>query len=277
MVSSVTATTHRPNGPNGSVQMASIATKPHSQPNKANRLPFAITIPDSINSSPISPSPASAAQRPTFLHHRTDDNYNFHHLPASSGPRSRTSPVNGGGHHRASLSEHRPSVEVRRLSRPASMSSRSLSVEFEEKSRSSSSSSTGTPLAQTPVFPPAWSHSVTVDHQYPRFASQNAYEHHGQPSRPVGRLVLRAARDRLSCGNKSGALGRGLIVGWVLTTLGFIAAAAFWKGELFSGESMRSSRGVCGDPISVCPQFSWLCSVLLANAFSPRPPLQDPA
>lgn len=122
------------------------------------------------------------------------------------------------------------------------MSSRSLSVEFEEKSRSSSSSSTGTPLAQTPVFPPAWSHNVTVDHQYPRFASQNAYEHHGQPSRPVGRLVLRAARDRLSCGNKSGALGRGLIVGWVLTTLGFIAAAAFWKGELFSGESKNAQQ-----------------------------------
>lgn len=238
MVSSVTATqtTHRPNG---SVQMASIATKPHahSAANKASRLPFAITIPDSINSSPISPSPASAAQRPTFLHHRTDDHYGFHHLPASaSRPRSRASPVNG--HHRASLSEHRPSVEVRRLSRPASMSSRSLSVEFEEKSRSSSSSSASTPLAAAPVFPPAWSHNVTVDNQYPRFSTQNAYEHHGHvpPSSPVGRLFLRAARDRLSCGNKSGALGRGLIVGWVLTTLGFIAAAAFWKGELFSGE-----------------------------------------
>lgn len=245
MASSITATqtSHRQNGP-GPAQMSSIATKPqshsaHSAANKA-RLPFAITIPDSINSSPISPSPASAAQRPTFLHHRTDDNYIFQHLPASaSRPRSRASPVNGG-HHRASLSEHRPSVEVRRLSRPASMSaSRSLTVhEYEEKPRSSSSSATNTPLAGTPVFPPAWLHNVTIDHQYPRFGSQNAFDHHNhvQSSRPVGRLVLRAARDRLSCGNKSGALGRGLIVGWVLTTLGFIAAAAFWKGELFSGE-----------------------------------------
>lgn len=53
---------------------------------------------------------------------------------------------------------------------------------------------------------------------------------------PVAQLAVRAARDRLSCGSKSGALGRGLIIGWVITTLGFLAATAFWKGELFSGE-----------------------------------------
>ncbi|TXT09052.1 hypothetical protein VHUM_02526 [Vanrija humicola] len=46
-------------------------------------------------------------------------------------------------------------------------------------------------------------------------------------------MVLDAVRERL-CGSKGGALGRGLIIGWVLTTLGFLAATAFWKGELFS-------------------------------------------
>lgn len=72
------------------------------------------------------------------------------------------------------------------------------------------------------AFPPSWSHSV-----------------HDEPPRrvPVRQLVFRAARDRLSCGSKSGALGRGLIIGWILTTLGFITATAFWKGELFAGES----------------------------------------
>lgn len=72
------------------------------------------------------------------------------------------------------------------------------------------------------AFPPSWSHSVHEEPPHRRV--------------PVRDLVLRAARDRLSCGNRSGALGRGLIIGWVLTTLGFLAATAFWKGELFAGE-----------------------------------------
>jgi len=44
-----------------------------------------------------------------------------------------------------------------------------------------------------------------------------------------------ALRDKLFKGNgaKSG-LGRWLILGWVGTTLGFLAATAFWRGELFS-------------------------------------------
>jgi hypothetical protein len=37
--------------------------------------------------------------------------------------------------------------------------------------------------------------------------------------------------------SREGAIGRGLMIGWVLTTLGFLTACAFWKGELFTGES----------------------------------------
>jgi hypothetical protein len=37
--------------------------------------------------------------------------------------------------------------------------------------------------------------------------------------------------------SREGAIGRGLMIGWVLTTLGFLSACAFWKGELFTGES----------------------------------------
>jgi hypothetical protein len=36
--------------------------------------------------------------------------------------------------------------------------------------------------------------------------------------------------------SREGAIGRGLMIGWVLTTLGFLTACAFWKGELFTGE-----------------------------------------
>lgn len=35
--------------------------------------------------------------------------------------------------------------------------------------------------------------------------------------------------------SREGAIGRGLMIGWVLTTLGFLLACAFWKGELFTG------------------------------------------
>jgi hypothetical protein len=34
---------------------------------------------------------------------------------------------------------------------------------------------------------------------------------------------------------KEGGLGRALILGWIATTLGFVIATAFWRGELFSG------------------------------------------
>lgn len=47
---------------------------------------------------------------------------------------------------------------------------------------------------------------------------------------------------RMCC--KEGAIGRGLMIGWVLTTVGFLLACGFWKGELFTGESCL---GPCDD------------------------------
>jgi hypothetical protein len=41
-------------------------------------------------------------------------------------------------------------------------------------------------------------------------------------------------KSRMCC--KEGALGRGLMIGWVLTTIGFLLACGFWKGELFTGK-----------------------------------------
>jgi len=41
--------------------------------------------------------------------------------------------------------------------------------------------------------------------------------------------------------SREGAIGRGLMIGWVLTTLGFLTACAFWKGELFTGKSSTCS------------------------------------
>jgi hypothetical protein len=36
---------------------------------------------------------------------------------------------------------------------------------------------------------------------------------------------------------KGGRLGKALIIGWVVTTVMFVIATAFYKGELFTGES----------------------------------------
>ncbi|WVQ81420.1 hypothetical protein IAT38_003544 [Cryptococcus sp. DSM 104549] len=35
------------------------------------------------------------------------------------------------------------------------------------------------------------------------------------------------------CGREGGGLGRAMVAGWVITTLGFLMAIGFWKGELF--------------------------------------------
>lgn len=35
-----------------------------------------------------------------------------------------------------------------------------------------------------------------------------------------------------------------LMLGWVVTTLGFCVATAFYRGELFGGESFRSRCGL---------------------------------
>lgn len=42
---------------------------------------------------------------------------------------------------------------------------------------------------------------------------------------------------------QTGRLGKALILGWVITTLGFVAATAFYKGELFSGEPTHTRAG----------------------------------
>lgn len=82
------------------------------------------------------------------------------------------------------------------------------------------------PLAAPAHFPPAWSH-----HSY---GGEAQCPPRSRP--PVRQLFLHAIRERFSCKSKSGLLGRGLMIGWVITTLGFLAATAFWKGELFDGE-----------------------------------------
>lgn len=59
--------------------------------------------------------------------------------------------------------------------------------------------------------------------------------------------MLHFIRDKLL--GKEGGIGRALMLGWVLTTLGFITATAFWKGELFGGKSS-----------SITPYIPSLCS-----------------
>jgi hypothetical protein len=107
----------------------------------------------------------------------------------------------------------------------------------------------GRPSNDFAAFPPSWAHAV-----------------HDEPPRsriPLRQLAIRAARDRLGCGNRSGALGRGLMIGWVLTTLGFVAATAFWKGELFAGE--LGGLGRCGVVSGVSQSLAATHGTLLAG------------
>lgn len=46
--------------------------------------------------------------------------------------------------------------------------------------------------------------------------------------------VLQCVKSKLM--GKEGGMGRALMLGWVGTTLGFLIATAFWRGELFSGK-----------------------------------------
>lgn len=38
---------------------------------------------------------------------------------------------------------------------------------------------------------------------------------------------------------KEGGMGMALMLGWVVTTVGFVLATAFWRGELFGGKSVQ--------------------------------------
>lgn len=114
-------------------------------------------------------------------------------------------------------------------------------MDVEEKNRNLSPIVTSQPRVPSPLtapahFPPAWSHHIYGEAQCPPRARP-----------PVGELLARAVRERWSCSSKSGTLGRGLMIGWVITTLGFVAATAFYKGELFSGEYQILTRA---DPSS---------------------------
>jgi hypothetical protein len=77
-------------------------------------------------------------------------------------------------------------------------------------------------------------------------AHSNTYSGHAfaQASRAASRrsslvpipepCFLNKMRDKIL--GKEGGMGRALVLGWVITTLGFVIATAFWKGELFGGE-----------------------------------------
>ena len=126
--------------------------------------------------------------------------------------------------------------------------------EHHSSSSSQSSHSTHSTHAPPPYrdYPPE---KVELDSaEYPHHApSRQQYE----PSRglysarrapvvlePTGLAARRPSwRDRFERNEEcpqTGRLGKALILGWVVTTLGFVAATAFYKGELFSGESRRT-------------------------------------
>jgi hypothetical protein len=77
----------------------------------------------------------------------------------------------------------------------------------------------------------------------PNTQSGHSFAHASRASSRRSSLVpvpetcfLSKARDKIL--GKEGGMGRALVIGWVITTLGFVIATAFWKGELFGGECL---------------------------------------
>lgn len=80
------------------------------------------------------------------------------------------------------------------------------------------------------------SQSRTAQHGHGR----GIYTHRRSPSFldnavATSRSVSAEWKNKL-LGGKEAGIGRWLMIGWVMTTVGFLLATAFWKGELFSGE-----------------------------------------
>lgn len=112
-------------------------------------------------------------------------------------------------------------------------------------STSSSSSNPPVQMASLPYrdYPPEKSEADHVE--YAHYA-QSASRLQPEPQRTIYNNSRRSSNTpglqgystESRCKDAAGGrLGKALIVGWVITTLMFIAATAFYKGELFSGES----------------------------------------
>ena len=110
---------------------------------------------------------------------------------------------------------------------------------------SGSISSTSTPYRDHPLTKEEYPVSKQQQQSFPPRQSRRS----GPIPRPIipsnpngGGNVWDSTRCRLldfkcrMC-SREGAIGRGLMIGWVITTLGFLTACAFWKGELFTGKS----------------------------------------
>lgn len=96
--------------------------------------------------------------------------------------------------------------------------------------------------------PPRYSppnHAVNYPSGYP---SSNASSRTGQtqllpPADITSGGFFSCAKRKLM--GKEGGMGMALMLGWVITTVGFLVATAFWRGELFGGEFSAIWQEMC--------------------------------
>ena len=152
-------------------------------------------------------------------------------------------------HASTSYADHHAAVQV--AASPSTSSSASSSKSASSSNSSNSGSSASKPSAPTYHL----STAPYSDFEYPLekaepdtpdYPAARPYEpfRFAPPRARMGEGQLQSRRgswkDRVLAKNdecKGGRLGKALIIGWVVTTVMFVVATAFYKGELFAGES----------------------------------------
>lgn len=166
-----------------------------------------------------------STQRPAF--HHTNTEYHTHHQSSSSSSLinnsasttpSKTNPTSVNGIntpsqlHAAPYRDHPPTKEEYPFS--SNLSANPYNQAFPPRQSSGRRSARN---SNTPV---------------PQSSQGSAWD--------SAQCRLWEMKSRLCC--KEGAIGRGLMIGWVLTTVGFLLACGFWKGELFTGMPCRIAK-----------------------------------
>lgn len=172
---------------------------------------------------------SQTVHRPPFVHSSTS--YNEHHQSRSQSPRA----MNQVALHHMST----PSTS----SLPAYDSAPYTDFPNEKadlhQSSGDSSSSWTNSSSDRSHGDDRTHHSHHVLYQQQDRPTRGIYGHRRTPSAMDD--AISAGRSRANdlkakiCGREGSGLGRALILGWVITTVMFVGATAFWKGELFTG------------------------------------------
>lgn len=186
---------------------------------------------DEHDRSPSTLRNSMSLQRPSFYHTNTE--YHTHHQSSSSSSLGNGNGNNGGSSGVGIGSGNGDRINTQSLMSAHSQSHSQITQPYRDHPPTKEEYPHSSSNQYTQSFPP----------RSPGSGSRRIARNSNAGPLPAGSVsVWDATRCRLwdfKCRlcSKEGAIGRGLMIGWVLTTVGFLMACGFWKGELFTGES----------------------------------------